>query len=452
MSKGDVMKRIMALILAVSLALTACASNKAAEQSVYVSEVGAEDAIASDTESDEQNDMKTGSQESEASDVGIKGNPEIETVSDTADYQKIEDQEIADENLDLSDERLQQYLKDKIYLEAIENFDSDEYVIDSIETTYYSKEYIENLAYNSQENLYFGFTQAELDQQFAGKKYVFTLGDDGKTTVTEVEAYEDHTTEEVLKNVAIGSGVLLVCVTVSVATGGVAPAVSMIFAVGAKAGTAAALSGGVIGGVSAGIVKGYQTGNFEDAMLASAAGAGEGFKWGAITGVLSGGASEAWGLYKATANGLSINQVAVIQKESKYPLDLIKQFKSVKEYEIYKNAGLKTQMVNGKLALVRDIEVDYRTKLPDGTEVTNLERMLNGKAPIDPATGKTYQLHHINQDPNGTLAILKEAEHQGNSAILNNPDIIESQIDRNAFKKIRVEFWKSLGNQLATLN
>lgn len=131
------MKRIMALILAASLALTACASNKAAEQSVYVSEVGIEDAIASDTESDEQNDMKTGSQESEASDVGIEGSPEIETVSDTADYQKIEDQEMADENLDLSDDRLQQYLKDKIYLEAIENFDSDEYVIDSIETTYY---------------------------------------------------------------------------------------------------------------------------------------------------------------------------------------------------------------------------------------------------------------------------------------------------------------------------
>lgn len=444
------MKRIMALILAASLALTACASNKAAEQSVYVSEVGIEDAIASDTESDEQNDMKTGSQESEASDVGIEGSPEIETVSDTADYQKIEDQEMADENLDLSDDRLQQYLKDKIYLEAIENFDSDEYVIDSIETTYYSKEYIENLAYNSQENLYFGFTQAELDQQFAGKKYVFTLGDDGKTTVTEVEAYEDHTTEEVLKNVAIGSGVLLVCVTVSVATGGVAPAVSMIFAVGAKAGTAAALSGGVIGGVSAGIVKGYQTGNFEDAMLASAAGAGEGFKWGAITGVLSGGASEAWGLHKATAGGLKMNEVAKIQKESQYPLSLIKSFHSIKEYEVLKEAGLKMMVVDGKTALVQNIDLNY---VDEATGKTNLQLMQQGNAPIDSITGKPFELHHIGQQTDSPLAVLNWEQHRGkgnfkvlheflNSVGTDNPSSLQG------WSKQKADFWIDMAKQL----
>ena len=183
------MKRIMALMLAASLTLTVCTLNEAAEQATRVSEDNSiEDIIVSDTELNEQIDMDAGFLNSETSDA--KTEDQIETVSDTADYQKIEDQKIADENLELSDERLQQYLKDKIYLEAIENLDNDEYVVDSIETTYYSKEYIENLAYNSQENLYFGFTQAELDQQFAGKKYVFTLGDDGKTTVTEVEAYE----------------------------------------------------------------------------------------------------------------------------------------------------------------------------------------------------------------------------------------------------------------------
>ena len=77
-------------------------------------------------------------------------------------------------------------------------------------------------------------------------------------------------------------------------------------------------------------------------------------------------------------------------------------------------------MVNGKLALVRDIDLNYKSSLPDGREVTNLQRMQEGYAPLDPATGKAYQLHHINQDPNGTLAILKEAEHQGNSSILNS--------------------------------
>ena len=436
------MKRIIALILSCAICLTACGSAQSTES------------FSNNTETESVAETQDNTSESVEEEVSSTEKSETEeqaiASADPAFYQDIEDQKIADENLDLSDENLQQYLRDRIYTEAIEEFDSDEYCVENVQTIYYSKEYIEQLAYNSQENLYFGFTQAELDSQFQGKKYVFTLDENtGETTVVEVESYEDHSTEEILKNVAIGTGVILVCVTVSVATGGTAPAVSMIFALGAKTGTAMALSGGAIGGLSAGLVKGYQTGSFSDAMNVAALGASDGFKWGAIVGALSGGATEAWGLHKATAKGLTMNEAAAIQRESKYPLDLISQFKSKAEYEIYRDAGLRTQMVNGKLALVRDIDLNYKSSLPDGTEVTNLQRMQKGYAPLDPATGKAYQLHHINQDPNGTLAILKEAEHQGNSSILNNPDIVESKIDRYAFSKIRKDFWTDLGNQFA---
>ena len=380
------MKRIIALILSCAICLTACGSAQSTES------------VSNNTETESVAETQDNTSESVEEEVSSTEKSETEeqaiASADPAVYQDIEDQKIADENLDLSDENLQQYLRDRIYTEAIEEFDSDEYCVENVQTIYYSKEYIEQLAYNSQENLYFGFTQAELDSQFQGKKYVFTLDENtGETTVVEVESYEDHSTEEILKNVAIGTGVILVCVTVSVATGGTAPAVSMIFALGAKTGTAMALSGGAIGGLSAGLVKGYQTGSFSDAM----------------NGAVSGGATEAWGLHKATANGLKMNEAAAIQRESKYPLDLISQFKSKAEYEIYRDAGLRTQMVNGKLALVRDMDLNYKSSLPDGTEVTNLQRMQKGYAPLDPATGKAYQLHHINQDPNGTLAILKEA-------------------------------------------
>ena len=434
------MKRIIALILSCAICLTACGSAQSTESASNNTETESV-AETQDNTSESVEEEVSSTEKSETEEQAIAS-------ADPAVYQDIEDQKIADENLDLSDENLQQYLRDRIYTEAIEEFDSDEYCVENVQTIYYSKEYIEQLAYNSQENLYFGFTQAELDSQFQGKKYVFTLDENtGETTVVEVESYEDHSTEEILKNVAIGTGVILVCVTVSVATGGTAPAVSMIFALGAKTGTAMALSGGAIGGLSAGLVKGYQTGSFSDAMNVAALGASDGFKWGAIVGALSGGATEAWGLHKATAKGLTMNEAAAIQRESKYPLDLISQFKSKAEYEIYRDAGLRTQMVNGKLALVRDIDLNYKSSLPDGTEVTNLQRMQKGYAPLDPATGKAYQLHHINQDPNGTLAILKEAEHQGNSSILNNPDIVESKIDREAFSKIRKAFWTDLENQ-----
>jgi len=56
-------------------------------------------------------------------------------------------------------------------------------------------------------------------------------------------------------------------------------------------------------------------------------------------------------------------------------------------------------------------------------------------------------LHHVNQNPEGTLAILTEAEHQGNSAILNIFGK-ESEIDRTAFNAVRKQFWNCCRSML----
>lgn len=341
----------------------------------------------------------------------------------------------------MDDENLLQYVEDNIYAELVGALDSEEYFVENVEAVYYPKEYVEALASNSQVNLYFGYTAAELDAQFQGTKYVFTLGEDGQTCVVPMETLTDDVYIKALEDVIVGTGVILVCVTVSVVSAPAVPAVSMIFAASATTGTSFALESGAMSFVAAAVAKGYETESFEQAMKAGAEAAGEGFKWGAITGMFVGGTGEAFALKGATTNGLSMNEAAKIQKESGYPLEVIKQFKSYKEYEIYKEAGLYTKMVNGKLALVRNIDLTYVSELPNGEKVTNLVRMQKGYAPLDPSTGKAYQLHHINQDPNGTLAILTEAEHQGNSSILNIFGK-ESEIDRKAFEKIRQEFWK----------
>ena len=73
--------------------------------------------------------------------------------------------------------------------------------------------------------------------------------------------------------------------------------------------------------------------------------------------------------------------------------------------------------------------------------VTNLQRMAEGYAPIEPATGKAYQLHHVGQKADASLAILTEKVHQEKSSILHV--IKESEIDRKAFDKVRKEFWKA---------
>ena len=166
------------------------------------------------------------------------------------------------------------------------------------------------------------------------------------------EEYDD-TFDKVIRNVAIGTGVILLCVTVSVVTGGLgAPAASMIFAASAKSATVFALSSGVISGVSAGVVEGLQTHDFDKAIKAAALKGSEGFMWGAVTGAVVGGATEAIALKGATMNGLTMNEAATIQKETKYPLDVIKQFSNMDQYQICKDAGLTAKMVNGKTAIL----------------------------------------------------------------------------------------------------
>ena len=343
---------------------------------------------------------------------------------------------------DLDDGELKRYVEDNIYSGIVATLDSDKYFVENVSAIYISQEYIDELAYNSKANVFFGYTLAELDDAFKGTRYVFTLGDEGETIVTAFEDYDD-TYEQVIRNVAIGTGVILVCVTVSVVTGGVgAPAISMIFATAAKTGTAMALSSGTISAIAAGVVTEIQTGDFEQAKKAAALAGSESFKWGAIIGSVAGGASEAIALKGATLNGLSMNEAAVIQKESKYPLEVIKQFHSMEEYEVFHAANLKAQMVNGELALVRaDIDLNY----VDEFGRTNLQRMMQGLSPLD-ANGASYELHHIGQKAKGTLAILTKAEHD--SAVLHGFTDI-SEIDRVAFAPIRKKFWKEMANLFA---
>ena len=345
----------------------------------------------------------------------------------------------------LDDASLHEYIEDLIYSETVNSLNSSEYFVENVSAVYISKEYLDEVSYNSQENIYFGYTLSQLDELFQGTRYVFTLDNTGQTTVQELQEIKDETSKEFIKDVAIGAGVILVCVTVSIVTYGAgAPAVSLIFAASAKTATTMALSSAAFGGVAAGVVKGIETGDVDEALKAAALASAEGFKWGAISGAIVGGSSEAFLLKSATKSGLTMNEAALIQMESNLPIDVISQIHSMDEYMVYKSANLKPVMVNGKTALIQNIDLNYVSNLPDGTEVTNLVRMQKGYAPLDPTTGKAYQLHHIGQKADGTLAVLTESQHQGNSAILNIFGK-DSEIIRSEFSNTRKEFWKYLG-------
>lgn len=218
-------------------------------------------------------------------------------VDKTKDTQLLETSENIDCSFgDMSNPELLPYISNQLY-DSLENeLSHDDFVVEDIQSTYISKEYLEELNYNSKENIYFGFTLSEIASQFEGKSYVFTVNDRGKTSVQEVVAYDD-TYDKTIKNVAVGTGVILVCVTVAVITQNPAVAVGAgktiraIFAISstaAKSGTAVALQASAFGGIISALIESTKTDEIEKISKAGLLGASEGFKWGAISGIVKG--------------------------------------------------------------------------------------------------------------------------------------------------------------------
>lgn len=291
-------RAIIAILLSCSLLFSACttvSSEKSHVDDMSVQETQVDDSL---TGVEDQQDTNSSSEDSD--DPDKENNDEIGTV---------EDEQIPD-FYGMNDPALLQYVEDTVYAGLVRDFSSEDYVIGDVEAIYYSEDYLQEVAFNSKSNIYFGYTLAELDEQFQGQRYVFTLGDDGKTIVTPFEAYDD-TYDRVIRNVAIGTGVILICVTVSVVTAGTgtAPTVSLIFAAAAKTGTEFALSSAVISGVASGVITGIQTKDFDKALKAAALNGSESFKWGAISGVIVGGATEAITLSRAAKVSKAIDEL-----------------------------------------------------------------------------------------------------------------------------------------------
>ncbi len=347
---------------------------------------------------------------------------------------------------ELDDPNYHSYLQDSVYNQVVESLDSEDYLVGNVEVKYISKEYLNELSFNSKENIFFGYSLSALDELYEGEKYVFTV-EDGKTTTQAFNSIKDTRFDETIENVAVGGGIILICVTVSAVAAPAAPAVSAIFAAGAKGAAALGAIDGAVGTVAAGVAKQVETGNIEEALKEAAFVGSEAFKMGAVAGAVSGGASKASSLKSMTGNGLTLNEAAKVQKESKWPAEVISKLKSVDEYDLYKNAGLRSTKINGKTILSRDIDYQAKFKKADGSFETNLERMLDGRAPLDP-TGKPYELHHVNQENDGVLAILTEKEHRskGNYGTLHESRR-SSEILRDDFNEVRKQFWKEFAQQ-----
>lgn len=215
----------------------------------------------------------------------------VPAISEQTDIQEKEQLEYFAPN----NPELLQYIEDSVYANLEEEFASDHYTIEEVCAVYVSSEYLEEMEYYSRSNIYFGYTLEELDARFEGKRYFFTLGDDNQTTVKEYEAYAASTDlQRILKNVAIGAGVILICVTVTYFTKGTGTpkTIQIIHCIASKAAyktITEAASDAFVGAASAAITEMYESGDINTAIHEAALSASEGFKWGAITGSIKGG-------------------------------------------------------------------------------------------------------------------------------------------------------------------
>ena len=112
------------------------------------------------------------------------------------------------------------------------------------------------------------------------------------------------------------------------------------------------------------------------------------------------------------------------------------------EYATLQEAGLRPQMVNGRVCFIRsDIDIDFKDALGN----TNRERIELKQVPLDAKTGRIIDLHHVGQNTNGPLAELRMDEHRtGPNNLKLHPLRDGSEVEHDGeWSKIRADHWKS---------
>lgn len=69
----------------------------------------------------------------------------------------------------MGDAALLPYLENSLYEQLVSDLDSSDYFVENVQAVYISQEYLDALAFNSQENVYFGYTLSELNVSFRAK-------------------------------------------------------------------------------------------------------------------------------------------------------------------------------------------------------------------------------------------------------------------------------------------
>ena len=140
-------------------------------------------------------------------------------------------------NQKISDASFVQNLQDSVYDMIVSDLDENgnekQIEVQEVKAVYLSKEYIEQYSFNSKETKFFGSTLGELEAKFGDQKYVFDIDENGKTVCHAVNDF-DNTFEQVQQVAILGTGVILISVTLMCATSG-APVTALVACTGPTA-------------------------------------------------------------------------------------------------------------------------------------------------------------------------------------------------------------------------
>lgn len=149
-----------------------------------------------------------------------------------------ETSQTAESTQKISDAGFVQNLQDSVYSMIVSDLDESgntkQIDVQEVKAVYLSKEYIEQYSFNSKETKFFGSTLGELEAKFGDQKYVFDIDENGHTVCHAVNDY-DNTFEKVSEVALLGTGVILISVTLACAAGG-APVTALVACTGPSAG------------------------------------------------------------------------------------------------------------------------------------------------------------------------------------------------------------------------
>ncbi len=109
------------------------------------------------------------------------------------------------------------------------------------------------------------------------------------------------------------------------------------------------------------------------------------------------------------SEGLTEEERTKIKEENGWCDEVVDKIQNMEQYEILKDGGLIEVEINGRKCLIKEnIDIDYTDE--DG--VSNRDRIARGLAPLDSASGKPLELHHLGQKADSPLVELTEEEHR----------------------------------------